>query len=357
MRETFDLAVVGAGIIGAMTAHRAREAHPDWRVLLADRSLVGSGATYFSPGHNHPHGLTPEQRTLAGESTAYYLDLRSVLPELPLHDCSMFAIVSEGQVGEVLEGYVRPGMHVASEAERSELRSSFPDLTLGAGQVLLTGVTGGYGHPAAIAARLARRLEASERGRLWEGTEIESYRPSGEGVLLSASDGRAALAHRVVVATGPWMKERTPALRVKKVVALHIDAKPTARDPILYLFDDDSYLLPSVTRGQWILSFPSEHWDCPIEPSRLRIDRDDRALALLIVGRYSASLAARASGGRVSCDGYTADRLPLIARSDQLPNLVHACGGSGYGFRLAPAIASRALALLESGSGGEGQRS
>ena len=39
--DVFDLAVVGAGIVGATAAYLAGQERPDWRILLIDRSLVG----------------------------------------------------------------------------------------------------------------------------------------------------------------------------------------------------------------------------------------------------------------------------------------------------------------------------
>lgn len=47
-RSPVDLAVIGAGIVGLSAAFWARRLHPDWSIVVVERSLVGSGTTQYS---------------------------------------------------------------------------------------------------------------------------------------------------------------------------------------------------------------------------------------------------------------------------------------------------------------------
>jgi hypothetical protein len=49
------------------------------------------------------------------------------------------------------------------------------------------------------------------------------------------------------------------------------------------------------------------------EPASLAVDAADRELALSLLARYAPPLAQRAEGGRVFCDAYAPDRLPVAA--------------------------------------------
>jgi glycine/D-amino acid oxidase-like deaminating enzyme len=127
---------------------------------------------------------------------------------------------------------------------------------------------------------------------------------------------------------------------------MHIDCCPAPDAPVIYFAAEDAFLLPLHDDRKLLLSFTSQEWDCPAEISRLRIDADDRALALSILNRYSPALADHCSGGRVFCDAYTQDQAPFVARISTSHSQVVAGACSGSGVRLAPAIALEALELL-----------
>ena len=99
--ETFDLVVVGAGIVGALAAAQAARRHPDWRVLLVDRALVGGGATRYSAALCIPFGRDEEHRGMERESDRFYRELRAELPGLPIRDLPCFVVAREGSLAEV----------------------------------------------------------------------------------------------------------------------------------------------------------------------------------------------------------------------------------------------------------------
>ncbi|HEX2270171.1 MAG TPA: FAD-binding oxidoreductase [Pyrinomonadaceae bacterium] len=346
----FDLVVIGAGIVGAMTACLARQQKPGWSILLVDRSLVGDGATKYSVGLDIPYGFNAAQKDYSRLSTEIFSDLSKTLPEMPVHELPFFGIVSDARVEAVRNGFTTETIRVATASERIQLHESYPDLVIADDQALLTGCVATYGFPSIATALIVNRLRQQQHVECWEGVEIESVEPGADGFQLTTGDGRVVAARRVVAATGPWLLDgptrayaAEAGVRIKKVAALHVDRRPSPRDPVLMFFDQDAFLLPVVQRKQWLFSFTSQEWDCPPEVSRLRVSNEDRQLALSVLARYCPLLVSDCQGGRVFCDAYTPERVPLVARVPGMTDFVVAGACSGSGYRLAPAVALKAL--------------
>ena len=152
--EPFDLAVIGAGIVGAMAAYMAGRMRADWRIALLARSLVGGGATQYSAGLDLPYGHTALKKRLAAESIRIYQRLKTELPELPSHSLPFFGVVSRKRVAAVIAGFTQDSIRVASAEQVSQLRRRYPELTLAADQVLIAGGSCSYGCPKHMALAL-----------------------------------------------------------------------------------------------------------------------------------------------------------------------------------------------------------
>ena len=347
--DEFDLAIVGGGVIGAFVAHGAGTLRPDLRTVLLDRNLVATGATYYSGGHMHPHGSNARQRALAARSIERYRELALGRPACRFESVPLFGIVHRDRASAAISGYVGQTVRHASASELARLAEVFPGLRIGSDQVLLSGCTSGYASPAAVTHAVVGSLRGRSHFSCWESvpvTRVERL-PSGFQIW---SDRPVCVARQVVCCTGPWLlggphPAPLPPLdaRIKKVAAMHVETEPPPRSPILYLFDEDSYLLPL---RHWVLSFTSREWDCVPDTHQLRLTEEDVAIASELLQRYVPGFLGRCRGGRVFCDLYTPDRLPLICSFPGLSDYVLAGGGSGFGFRLAPAIAEEALSRL-----------
>jgi len=349
----FDLAVIGVGIIGATTAYLAHQKWPNWRLLLVDRSFVAGGATYYSAGLDIPYGRTASQKRYSRMSTRIYRKLCLAMPDLPIYQIPFFGIVGKKTMAEVCSKFTTRDVRVATPQEEDQLRRTYPDLAIANDQVLLTGCTAQYSFPAAVASRLVGQLTDSGFAKCWEGVEIDNVHNQDGGFILSTSDGRTVSARRVLNATGPWLLNgpangfaKNEGVRIKKIVALHAGRPSLPNDPVLCFLDDDAFILPIYQRQEFLFSFTSQDWDVPPETSRLRITGEDRDLALSILHRYCPSLVSLCHGGRVFCDAYSRNRIPLVAQVPGMPNYVMAGACSGSGYRLAPGIAIEALKQL-----------
>jgi glycine/D-amino acid oxidase-like deaminating enzyme len=360
MRE-FDLAIVGAGIVGAAAAYLTGKARPDWRVLLLDRSFVGDGATRYSAALDLPFTRSLAQKALVEESVRFYQALKLENPELPLHEIGAAVAVPAAEVQRVKESFVDQ-LQPAGADELAQLENAYGTLTLPPDYVVLAGNNTRYARASEIAVSLVQYTCKHHNLECWEGTEVIDIRQENDNPQLICADGREVVARRVLAAVGPWMTNgpladfsRGCAVRIKKVAALHVDVPAPRGTPVLYFAKEDAFLLPVHEEGRLILSFTSEEWDCPPEISRLRISARDRAIALSVLERYCPGLIRHCQGGRVFCDAYSKDRVPLIVPVPDRKNFVVAGACSGSGFRLAPGMARQALALLgitETGSEG-----
>lgn len=347
----YDLVVVGAGIVGSAAAALAARV-PGARVLLLDRSLVGSGATRYSAGIDVPLVRSAWTRDLVRTSAAFYRELRAREPGSPIFPLPLLWVVPETARAAFDAAHCGPPPPAAGATELERARAHVPSWRLAPGAAVYSETQASIAFPGLLAEQLARAVAATPDCAVWEGVQVDALAADGAGVALTLHDGRRLAARRTLVATGPWLA-REPlggavapgTLRVKKIVALHLPYAPEPDAPALCFFEDDAYLVPVSRRGHWLFSFTSDEWDVAPEPSALAISARDRALARAILDRHAPALGDLAAAGRVFCDAYSTDRQPFVA-APAGGRLAYASGGSGSGYRLAPGIAAAALARL-----------
>ncbi|GFE18339.1 hypothetical protein Sgleb_63860 [Streptomyces glebosus] len=349
----YDLAVVGAGIIGAMTAYRAARRSPRPRVLVLDAGTPGAGATGSSAGFDLPSGRGAAQLELAARSAARYRELVAQHPELTRDRVAVRWLVdAAGQAALARSLHGEPPAAADAETER-RLAEIFPGFTRSPGTALLTSPPAEHTAPARTVAVLLEQVRAAAPGNaVWPGFAVTEVRRRAGLFDLYAHDGARVSARRLVTATGPWALDgpygevaRTYGVRCKKVAAYHIPVCPPAGAPALVLEDDDAFLLPQPDRDRWLFSFTSQDWDCAPGSPSMRLGPHDRRLARAVLDRHVPGFAPLLGGGQVHCDGYAPGHLPVVAAAED--GAVLAVAGAGSGYRLAPAIAEDALALLD----------
>ncbi|MFC3979194.1 NAD(P)/FAD-dependent oxidoreductase [Streptosporangium jomthongense] len=348
--KEFDLAIIGSGIIGAMIGHLAAEGNPGLRVLTMDDG--NTGATHLSAGLDVPTGHTAGQRALAARGSAVYARLRAELPALPIRPVDTYWVIDKANLHRLRESMAGPRLTEADAERRDWLAGVLPGLRT-ADRLLLRSDGGAHADVGRLAGRLLDEQRRRPGSEVRGGSPVTGVRPRDGRYELTHGDEVYAVAGRVAVATGaraPWGPfgdvARARGLRVKKVAALHLGVRPPDDAPVLVFDDHDAFLLPVHEEGYWLLSFTSRHWDLSPGDGPPDLSPEDRATAAGVLDAYVPALAAEVCGGRAFYDGYTPDRMPLVEPVDGWPGVVLALGGNGSGYRLAPAIAERALELL-----------
>lgn len=350
--DRVDLLVVGGGIVGTWAAYQAVRAHPAWRVLVVERSLIGDGTTRFSLGFGLRLGRTARQRRMAAVTEGAYRHLSAEAGGPALNPVAIRFIVSrEGQ--SALECSLGgTGASPLEGDERAEVAERLPGLRV-AGDEVVIGAEGWYSDPAGAAGALARQVDAHPAAAVWEGATVEDIAADADGVDAELADGRRVRARRAIVAAGPRLNDgplagaaRTRGLRVKKIVALHLDRCPQPSDPVVFYPEDDAFLLPRPDRREWLLSYTSQVWDCSSDPTGHVLTARDRAEGVELLRRRWPELAESCIGGRASCDSYSPDWTPVVEVVEGAERVVLAGGCSGSGWRLAPAIGAQVVDLV-----------
>ncbi|MFE5209772.1 NAD(P)/FAD-dependent oxidoreductase [Streptomyces sp. NPDC056600] len=337
--DRVDLAVVGGGVIGALIAREAVAAYPDATVAVLERGLIGQGASGRSAGVHFPRGATERVRSMSEHSQRVWEYLAAELG-LPIRAVPATVVAAAGDADAVSAAYLRLG------AESAPARGwAVPP---GSRAWDLDGCQ--YADVQAVTARVLAGLR--DRVTVLEGTEVTDLSFNGEHHRLTLGPGQELSARRVVLAPGPWIAHPAWAdlvaplgLRVKKVVAAHVEGTPAAGDPLVVLHDDDAFLLPLHERGHYLFSYTCTRWDVAPDDAGLVLEPSDLAEARATLGRFAPGLVDRCTSGRVFCDAYSPRREPVVA--ELLPGLVFAGAANGSGYRLAPAIAAETVAALD----------
>ncbi|MFJ9691410.1 NAD(P)/FAD-dependent oxidoreductase [Kitasatospora sp. NPDC101183] len=330
--DEVDIAVVGGGIIGCLTARELLARRPERTVAVLDRDSVGSGASRRSAGLHFPRGATGRVRGMAAYSQQYYAELSSGRPELPIHQVGMDVVGAERAV---LDSY---------------LASARPTpATEGVWQV----EGGQYADVAGLTGRIAGELRGG--AVVHEGTGVTAIGLGPERITLALSSGGELTARQVVLAPGPWIaapawRELVAPLgvRVKKVVALHIDLVPAPTDRVVVFQEEDAFLLPLHDRGHWLFSYTCQEWG--VDPDALGgegLSDQDLGDALAVLRAVAPEYAAHCASGRVFCDAYSGTGEPVVRPLPADPRVVFAGAANGSGYRLAPAIAAQAADLID----------
>lgn len=339
-----DVAIVGAGITGILTAREISARTPSRSIVVVESGELAGGASRRTAGLHFPRGTTPRARAFATYSHDYYAQLLTDHPAAPLFPLDVSVVASEARAPVLSEKYL-------DHANLTKGGGTHPLVNLPADSGIWHGTGCHYADVPALIHLLAEQLR--DRVELREGVAVVGLSPGRDGCTLQLSTGETIRADRVVLAPGPWLhtgpwKELVAPLgaRVKKIVALHIDQRPTGEDPVLVFDDEDAFLLPMVQREYWLFSYTCQEWDVSPDAVSTSLSSRNMAEARELLHRYAPQLLASATAGRVFCDAYSPDGAPLVESLGPGGRLVFAGASSGSGYRFAPATAAAVADLV-----------
>jgi glycine/D-amino acid oxidase-like deaminating enzyme len=209
---TYDVIIVGAGIVGAACAYEC--AQRDMRVAVIDRDVVGGGATGAAMGHIVVMDDSDAQFALTRYSQTLWHELRSQLPpEVEYEQCgTIWVAADEIEMAEVLRKrayYARNA--VAVEAlNSSDLERLEPNLRKGMAGGLLVPEDGVLYPPCATRFLVDRAL--LNGAVLHAGLTVSEI---GHG-KVHLSDSTRLSAATIVNAAGAWSPALTSGIDVKK---------------------------------------------------------------------------------------------------------------------------------------------
>jgi glycine/D-amino acid oxidase-like deaminating enzyme len=213
MSPTYDVIVVGAGIVGAACA--AECATAGLKVLVVDRGPVAGGTTGAGMGHLVVMDDSEEQFALTSYSLSLWHQLAPQLPaEVEYEQCgTLWLAADEEEMAEVhrkQKYYSARGVRV-EVLDEAAVREAEPNLRPGMAGGLRV-VQDAVLYPPCAAGFLLR--QAKEKGaELKLGNSVRRCLVDG-GVELE--DGSKIKANHTVSATGPWSPALSRDLPVRK---------------------------------------------------------------------------------------------------------------------------------------------
>jgi glycine/D-amino acid oxidase-like deaminating enzyme len=333
--STYDVVVVGAGIVGAACAHFMMK--EGLRVAVLERGIVGGGATAAAMGHLVAMDDSPAQLALTKLSLQLWKELEEQLPPSAEYrqPGTLWIASDDEEMAEVRrkhEVYCSVGLacEVLDSTALGEAEPKLRRPLAGALRVLGDGVI----YPPAAAQFLLRGL--AERGALFTDCNVVSI--EGSAVLLG--DRTRVSAGHVVNAAGCAAPELTPGIvmRNRKGHLILTDRYPGfLRHQVVEL----GYLKSAHSVSADSVAFnlqPRAMGQILIGSSRQYEDEDpavDHGIVRRMMDRaceYMPEVATLSTlriwtGFRAA----TPDKLPLIGPSPENPKVLLATGHEGLG--------------------------
>jgi len=352
---TYDVVVVGSGVVGAACAHRLAEG--GLRVCVVDRGGVASGTTGAGEGNILVSDKQPgPEFDLALLSRHLWASYSDVLPgevELEAKGGVVVASTAEGLAAlHKLAKWQRAHGAEIALVDDAALHELEPHVA--------PGLPGGVHYPqdmqvqpmlaAAHLVRLARDRGATLRTR----TEVTGVRRDAAGAVTAVITDQGEIACRWVVnAAGTWggeVAERLGAavpvlprrgfVLVTEPVGDLVRHKVYRADYVANVASDDAGLETSPviesTRSGTVLIGASRE--------RVGFDRTTSYDVLARLAGQAAELFPALARVRVQrayrgFRPYCPDHLPVIGPDPRVDGVVHACGHEGAGVGLAPGTA------------------
>ncbi|MEV4680746.1 NAD(P)/FAD-dependent oxidoreductase [Streptomyces kurssanovii] len=367
-RNSPDLIVVGAGVVGAACAYYA--ARSGLSVTVIDRGPVAGGTTGAGEGNLLVSDKEPgPELELALLSVRLWRELSDVLPPRAEYEAKGGLVVASGEASlavlrDLAARQERAGVK-NQEVPDGRLRDLEPHLA--------PGLAGGFHYPqdaqvqpALAAAHLLRAAGGQGNGRvdLRLGEEvIRVLKGAGgevRGVRTTSGDLHAPC---VVNAAGTW-GGRLAGLAGVDLPVLPRRGFVLVTEPLPRVVRHKVYTadyVADVASGSAALQTSAVVEGTPAGPVLIGASRErvgfDRTLSVEVLRRLAAQATrlfpvlsrVRAIRTYAGFRPYLPDHLPAIGPDPRAPGLLHACGHEGAGIGLAPATGVIVARILTGG--------
>lgn len=349
MTERFDAVVIGAGIAGASTAFFLQA--KGLKVLLLERDKPASGGTGLSAAIIRQHYSTPLMARLAHAAVGMFQNALALLGRDAGYRRAGYVFLVPGDALEVAQRNVEMQRALGIDTTMlaaNDLAARMPWLNTDGVAGAAFEPEGGYADPE-IATDAFVAAFREQGGELRTKTAARALLRAGdrvEGVVLDDGDVQAGW---VVNAAGPWAQPlaRSAGLGLQMRVVREQDTVWEARSgrPLpqhsISNAVDAIYLRPLGER-RFIVGrgFPKTYVD--VDPYNFKPTADEGFIADVqdrMVLRFPPLGGARLVNAYAALYDVTVDWYQYVGPRDGLHGYADFCGGSGHGFKEAPAIA------------------
>jgi glycine/D-amino acid oxidase-like deaminating enzyme len=347
MTERFDVIVVGAGISGAATAHRLRERGA--RTLLLDRAGPAAGGTGRSAAIVRQHYSTPLMARLARHAVGIFADLKDMLGHDGGYRRVGYLFLAPPEQLDAARANVAMQQQLGIQTEMlTPAALARPWLNLDGVAGAAYEADGGYADPVQTTEAFVaafQRLGGEARLKC----PVRALTRSRDRITGVLTDDGAIVAGSVVNAAGPWAAPLAASaaldlpLRAVREQDTVWEARPDRPIPVHAISNavDAIYLRPAGDR-RFIVGrgFPKTYVD--VDPYNYKETADDDFVHD-VQGRMEHRFPTLAGARLVHAYGalydVTPDWYPFVGPRAGLAGYADFNGGSGHGFKVAPAIA------------------
>ena len=351
MTESFDVAIIGAGVHGAAAAFHLAERGV--RTVVLEKGTPAGG---------------PTGRSSAVCRAFYTNDFLARVAKDALEFFADFEARTGGDAGfrrtgalflhppEDSEALIESAAHlnrIGTKVEvltANEIGERFPQLSTDGIAHGAWEPDAGYADPAGTTTGLL--FAARSKGVVTRsGVEVTSIDATGGACRLQLSDGSGISAAKVLIAAGPWSKPL--AAQVGADLPLGVERHIVATcswgkaEPIPFVFADlphGYYCKPEGTTQFLLGPLHEEPQVDPDDFDESVSEQEAAALAKALISRVPSMVEAEPRGGWASLYDVSPDWQPAIGEIAE--GVFLDAGTSGHGFKLAPALGRHVAELV-----------
>lgn len=349
MAERFDAVVIGCGIAGASTAFFLQS--KGLKVLALERDKPAAGGTGLSAAIVRQHYSTPLMARLARAAVGIFQNAQELLGrDAGYRRVGYLFLVPPDALDIAKENVaMQRGLGIdTTMVDPKELGARMPWLNTDGVAGAAFEPEGGYADPEVATEAFVAAFRA-KGGELRTKTAARGLIRSGDRVIGVVQDDGDVHANWVVNAAGPWapplaqnagleMQMRT--VREQDTVWEARAGRPLPEHSISNAVDA-IYLRPLGDRRYIIgRGFPKEYFD--VDPYNYKRTADEAFIAEVqkrMVLRFPPLEGARLVNAYAALYDVTVDWYQYVGPRDGIHGYADFCGGSGHGFKEAPAIA------------------
>jgi sarcosine oxidase subunit beta len=347
--STYDVVIVGGGIVGASTAYFLGRRNVG-RVLLLERGALGSGGTGKSAALVRQHYSTPLMARIALAGVGIFKNMKDDLGFDGGYTRSGWAFLVPPDALDAARRNLAMQQAVGIKTrmlDDSEIAASMRWLNRDGVACVVWEEEGGYADPIRSTEAFVSAFEKTG-GEVRLRTSCREIVRDGDAVTGVVTDSETISAGCVVNAAGPWAARLAELARIElKMRTLREQdtiwqARGGRELPTCAISNavDAIYLRP-MEAGRFLIGrgFPKRYLDC--DPQNYKLTADDdfiRDVLSRAEHRFPPLQGATLVHAYAALYDVTPDWYPFVGPRQGLKGYVDACGGSGHGFKIAPAI-------------------
>ena len=361
MSETFDVVVLGLGVMGASAVHQ-----------LAGRGVRVLGLDANQRGHvlGSSHGRSRIIREAYYEAAEYvplvqraFIQWRELEEETGLDLLLMSGCLNIGRPGtQGVDGVIASARRhgLPSEILTSDaMRSRFPAFALPESHVGVYQPTAGVLNADACVGALVD-ASVARGATIRHGELVNNWEPDGDGVIVRTPSGTIR-AQKLVITAGPWSASvladlGLPLQAVRQYVVHFEPQAPERFSPpgfpafIWDVAEGEVYGIPYLPGSGFKVGGHDPGEPCTPETARRTVTAEEIENVRSIFERCLPGCATTMSMAATCLYTVTPDRHFIIDRHPEHPQVSYAAGFSGHGFKFGPTIGEVLADLAIEGS-------